>query len=655
MASTTPLTTPRILFAQTPDGLTRASQEGLAACRGLLKRILRPKKRRTVGNTHRTFDALVRVLDEISVQTQFLTEVHPDGAMRQAGDAMYQEAERFRTELDLNRDLYDAFTALDASKADAETRFAVSKILRDFRRSGVDRDDATRAAIKALRDEITSIGQAFDKVIREDTRSIRVAGSADLDGLPEDYVRSHPPGPDGTIEVTTNYPDALPVFRYARNADVRKRLQFEFLNRGHPANLEVLSKLLARRHALARTLGHESWAAYITEDKMIGSAQAAAEFISKVTAVATPIAQRDAARLLERKREDVPGATALDPWDANYYAEVIRAEEHDFDTKKLRAYFRFERVRDGLFEITGLLFGVRFERVAGLDLWHESVEVYDVFERDAHLGRVYLDLHPRKDKYGHAAAVPLMAGVKGAQLPHAALMCNFPDPRASDGPALMDYQDVVTFFHEFGHLLHMVFSTRKWVRTTMNDLEWDFVEAPSQMLEEWVRNPEPLQAFAKHVDTGEPIPSELVDRMERADGVARALGIYRQLLLASISLRYYSGDSGGLDTTDVLKDVYRRFPLVPFYEGTHFQCNFGHLNGYSAIYYTYMWSLVIAKDLFRKFERSRTLLNPKLALRYRRTILDAGASRPAADMVKAFLGRETSFEPFEDWLRKAAS
>jgi thimet oligopeptidase len=655
MAAATPLTTPRVLFARSPDDLKRASEEGLAECRKLLKRILRKKKRRTVGNTLRTYDALTRILDEVAVQSQFLTEVHPDPAMRDAGDKMYQEAERFRTELDLNRDLFDAFTALDASKADAETRFAASKILRDFRRSGVDRDEPTRAAIKALRDEITSIGQAFDKTIREDTRSIRVAGVADLEGLPEDYVRSHAPAEDGTIEITTNYPDSLPVFRYAKNPDVRKRLQFEFLNRGHPANLEVLGKLLARRHALARTLGYDSYAAYITEDKMIGSAQAAADFVAKVTAAATPIAQKDVARLLERKREDIPGATALDPWDTNYYAELVRAEEHDFDTKKFRAYFRFERVRDGLFELTGLLFGVRYERVADLPVWHESVESYDVFEGDRHLGRVYLDLHPRKDKYGHAAAVPLLAGVKGAQLPHAALMCNFPDPRTSDGPALMDHQDVVTFFHEFGHLLHMVFSTRKWVRTTMNDLEWDVVEAPSQMLEEWVRNPEPLRAFAKHVDTGEPIPEDLVERMERADGVARAFGIYRQLLLASISLRYYGGDPSGLDTTEVMKDVYRRFPLLPFHEGTHFQCNFGHLNGYSAVYYTYMWSLVIAKDLFRKFERSRTLLNPKLALRYRRTILDSGASRPAAESIKAFLGRDMSFDAFEDWLRRAAS
>jgi thimet oligopeptidase len=216
----------------------------------------------------------------------------------------------------------------------------------------------------------------------------------------------------------------------------------------------------------------------------------------------------------------------------------------------------------------------------------------------------------------------------------------------------MDYQDVVTFFHEFGHLIHMVFATRKWTKTTMNDLEWDFVEAPSQMLEEWVRHPEPLQTFAVHNETGEPIPAEFVERMDRADAVARAFGIYRQLLFAAVSLAYYTRDPTGLDTTDFLREVHRRYPLMPYFEGTHFQCNFGHLNGYSAIYYTYVWSLVIAKDLFRRFQEATSLLDRRIARAYRRAILDAGSARPAEDMIRTFLGREMRFEAFEAWLRR---
>jgi thimet oligopeptidase len=604
-----------------------------------------------VGNLLVPYDRMLFDLSELQGQTKFLFDVHPDAAVRETADKWYQEAERFATDLALNRPLYDAFVALDVSKEDADTRFAVHKILRDFRLAGVDKDEATRVRVKELRDAMIAVGQEFDRGIREDVRSVQFDGPEALAGLPEDFVRAHPPGPDGKVTVTTQYKDSIPVLRYAKDPEVRRQFQREYLNRGYPANAETLGKLLAIRHELATILGYESFADYIVQDKMVGSAKAIAEFLAKVRAASEARAKQDAAFLAARKRKDAPSSAVLEAWDTNFYSELVRSETFDFDSKLLRPYFAFSKVRDGLLEITRELFGVRYKRVDGVPVWHSSVEVYDVYDGRRRIGRFYLDLHPRKDKYTHAAASILVRGTSATGLPQAALMCNFPDPK--EGPALMEYLEVETFFHEFGHLLHAMFAGHgRWVKNTDDGIEWDFIEAPSQMLEEWIRDPATLRRFAHHHETGKPVPAEFVAKLKRADAVSRGLEVQRQLVLASLSLEYYNGDPAGRDTTTTLEDVYRRFPLVPFHPGTHFQCNFPHLNGYSAIYYTYMWSLVIAKDLFSKFRAGPSILDPDIARRYRETILAPGSRKPAAELIEDFLGRPLSFDAFEAWLNR---
>lgn len=652
--TTTRMTTPKIALAGTPKDVKALTEAGIARARSILSRVLAVKGARTVANTLAPYNEILRIAYEVAHQGELIFNAHPEATVRDAGNEAYQVAMSFLAELNLNRPLYEAFERLKVKGADPETRHAVFKILRDFRRAGVDKDEATRARLKALNEEITAVGSQFDRNINEDVRSINVEGPDKLVGLPPDYIAAHPVK-DGGIAITTNYPDALPVFQYAQDPDVRRRLQWEFLNRGYPKNLEILDRLLAKRHELARLLGYESYAEYVTEDKMIGSAQAATGFVEKITKAAGARTQRDYSKLLERKRKDAPGAGSLDPWDPGYYMERVRAEQHAFDSQEVRPYFQFERVRDGIFAITGRLFGVRYRRVKSVAVWDGSVEVYDVYDGRTRLGRFYLDLHPREGKFGHAAAFPVVIGLRDLQYPQAALLCNFPDPRKTAGPALMEHNDVVTFFHEFGHLLHEIFSGRsKWVKTSMGDIEWDFVEAPSQMLEEWARRPEGLQSFATHCNTGEPIPRELVDRLERAQSVGRGLQVRRQMFFSALSLNYYNRDPTGLDTTAIAKDLNARYYPVPWYEGTHFQCNFGHLNGYSAVYYTYMWSLVIAKDLFGRFLRERSIMSPAMARRYRRAILEPGSAKPAARMVREFLGRAPRFHAFEAWLNEGA-
>lgn len=642
-----------LLSCKTSREVSDWCQAELDRTRTILDEILRKdNKRRTIQNTLVPYDALVRIITEVSDQGELLFNVHPQASVRDAANQAYLSAKKFLTELSLNRSLYEAIKSLPLSKQDKETRYAVWKIRRDFRLAGVDRDEETRTKIKALNDEIAEIGATFDRNINEDVRSITVDNPNDLSGLPQDYLAAHPPK-DGRITISTTYPDAGPVFRYAHNEDVRRRLTKEFFERGYPKNLPVLERLLERRHELASTLGYENFASYVTKDKMIRSAEAARKFVDGLSKATESRMSRDTELLLERKRKDHPEANDIELWDDLYYTERVRAEQFDLDSKQIRPYLEFGKVRDGIFYVASRLFGIRF-RPVNVQMWHESVETYDVYEGKKRLGRIYLDLHPRDGKYTQMATYWVAVGAKGKALPQVALVCNFPDPTKSAGPALMEHSQVTIFFHEFGHLLHFIFSGKsRWLITSMPRIEWDFVEVPSQLFEEWAVKPESLRLFAKN-SKGKPINIGMIERLHKAKTVARGLFTREDIFYAALSLAYYSQDPKSTDTTSVVRELWGIYLPIPWPEGTHFQCSFWHLNSYSATYYTYLWSLVIEKDLFSRFLTSKTVLDAKVARRYRRFILEAGSKRPASEMVKQFLGRGVRIKNFQTWLNEGS-
>lgn len=603
---------------------------------------------RPLGPTLAAFDAIFSPLAEAGARASLARSVHPDAAVRQAAEQAEQEVSALATELSLDRPLYEVLASLDPAGADDASRFFLEKCLRDFRRAGVDRDDATRAAIQALQEELVRIGQAFSRNIKDDRRTLRLRPEA-LDGLPPDWRRAHPPGEDGLVEVSTDPTDYVPFMTYARSEEARAALWTLSRQRAHPANVEVLAALLAKRAELARLLGWPSWAAFATADKMIGSDVAAAEFIEKITALSGARMEAEYAQLLERKRRDAPGAGRVEPWDSAFLQERIKAEQHGFEAQSVRPWFEYRRVIDGVLAVTGALFGLTWRRVEGVPTWHPSVETWDVLDAGQVLGRIHLDMHPRPGKYQHFAQFPLANGQLGVRRPEGVLVCNFPEPRPG-APALLEHGEVKTLFHEFGHLLHHLLGGRtRYAAHSGVATEWDFVEAPSQLLEEWTWDPGVLGRFAHHVETGDPIPGELVARMRAADEYGKGLMVRQQMFYAALSLELHRRDPAGLDAgalSDQLMARYTPFRPVP---GTYFHLAFGHLEGYSAIYYTYMWSLVIAKDLLTPFHQAG-LMDAATARRYRASVLEPGGSRPAAALVEAFLGRPTRFDAYRAWL-----
>jgi thimet oligopeptidase len=575
--------------------------------------------------------------------------VSPDAAMRDAARECEQKVDAVNVGFSQDRGVYDALSAVDLSKTDAATRYWMERTLLDFRRAGVDRDEPTRQKVQALNEEILKLGQQFSQNIAEDVRTASFAPK-ELDGLPEDYKKAHPPGADGKVAITSNYPDYFPFMTYVKNAKAREKMWRTYRQRAFPKNQEVLSQLISKRHELATLLGYANWAAYTTETRMTRTQQAAQDFIDKLAAATEARAKQEMAELVARKKKDVKGATAVDPWDQDYYEDRLRAERFGFDSQAVRPYFEYNHVKDGVLGITSRLWGVTFQPAKDAKTWHPEVEAYDVVDGGKPLGRIYLDMHPRNDKYKHAAQFDLVSGEAGKRFPEGVLVCNFARPGE-----LMTGDEVETFFHEFGHLLHAIFSGhQQWSGITGIRTEADFVETPSMLLQQWAQQPEVLKEFAKHYQTNEPIPADLVEKLRASKEFGQGLWARRQLFLSAVSLNYYAREPG-FDTSAVLNELQKK--LSPFRQeyrdGTHFELAFGHLDGYSAAYYTYLWSSVIAKDLETEFVK-HGYLDRDTAMKYRHAVLEPGGSKPAAELVKDFLGRPYGFEAYRAFLDGSA-
>jgi len=627
----------------------------LTVARELLTQLTTAGSKRTAEQTLRLYDNIQLHIDAAKGLASVVRQLHPDAAMRTAAETLAQAADGFETELALNPAAYAALAGIEAKGTPADLARYLAVELDDYRREGVDKDAATRDTINGLRAELVRLRNEFDRNVRDGGRTLTVANAAELAGLPPDFIAARKPQPDGSIALTTAASDLQPVMLYAKNDDLRRRMLLESQNIAYPANLAVLQRTLETRATLARTLGFKDWAAFDLSNRMAATPQNAAAFIDRIVAASAAKANNDYQLILARKQQDQPGATTVDAWQRRYYTELVRQQSFNFDSQAMRPYLSYERVRAGVFAVSGRLFGLEFRPAPTLPVWHSSVEPYEVFEGGQLIGRIYLDMHPRAGKGGSGAtAATARAGIRDRQLPEVVLICRFPGGQPGD-PGLMTFDQVTTFFHEFGHLVHALSSGKqqRWVGLT-RIAERDFIEAPSQMLEEWVSDPATLATFARHYQTNEPIPAALVGQMRRANELGRGYDIRQQMVFAKLSLSLHDRDPKDADAMTIYKDLMIKYLPTAYPEGTHFPGTFTQLSNpqYTASYYTYMWSLVIAKDLFSGFD-AKDLLAPGPARRFRDTILSQGGAKPAADQVRDFLGRPYSFDAWAAWLNQA--
>ncbi len=638
------------VWATKPDvaAFEKIENDRLAAGRSAIDTLLAVKGQRTIENTLRPYDEAVHQNNSAGYFAELMEQVHPDASFRDHATALLTKASAAQTEIALNHDVYNALAALDLSRTDAATRYYVQRQLLEFRLAGVDKDDATRARLKKLNDQATEEQSMFDRNI-SDGRKVIEADSSELDGLPQDYIDRHKPGPDGKVKITTDYPDALPIFNFAKSNDLRRRLNLAFNTRAYPKNQEVLTSLMKTRYEIATLLGYSDWADYNAADKMIAKGHNIADFIQQVNDASRPLAKREFDMLLAEKQKTDPGAKDIWDYERSYLSELVRRTKYDFDSQSVRPYFPFMQVKQGILDAAADLFHVSFQQEQNVPAWDPAVETWIVIDHGKPIGRFYLDMHPRSGKYTHAEMAPVLDGIRGKQLPEAILVCNFPVPTATD-PGLMDYGDVQTFFHEFGHLMHHVLGgQQEWAGISGISMESDFVEAPSQMLEEWIRSPQVLAKFARNYKTGEPIPADLVARMNRASAFGRGFWVARQNSFSAISYDIYKTKPEDVNLDAVTLDDVRRYTLFTPLSDTHEWASFGHLGGYSSAYYTYLWDKVIAEDFFLQFD-TKNLLAGDAPMRYRRIVLEPGGSMSANDLVKNFLGRPQNMVALQRWM-----
>ncbi|MCB1687647.1 MAG: Zn-dependent oligopeptidase [Halioglobus sp.] len=587
------------------------------------------------------YDAMMIDLQRIE-HAWYMKAVHPDPQVQTAAEQCVGRYTDFLAAVNLSPAFYRRVAAIELEDASESEKFMVEKKLRAFRLAGVDRDEATRKKVRALMTEITRLGSKFEKEIRLDKRSVETT-TEQLAGLPQDFLASHPPDERDVILVSTDYADYLPIMKYGRNDDLRYRLFKAAKTVATPANSATLKALVTRRHELAVLLGYETYAALAMDGLMAATPQTVQGFLTQLdTAVKKP-AGRDVAAMLARLREIDPTAEQVQAWQVYRLENLIRQEDFALDTREIRTYFHYDRVQAGIFGLTEDLFGVEIVPWH-TSTWHPDVTAWEIREHDKPIGRFYLDMHPRDNKYGHAAHWALRRGLKDGQLPLSGMATNFPQ-------GLMEHRQVESFLHEFGHLLHNMFSgTQQWFDISGMSMERDFVEAPSQMLEQWAWNYETLREFA--IDTkGRTIPAQLVERMNAARHFGEAANTAAQIFYANLALHYHNRDPDSFELLPLLMELQAQYSPYPYVEDTHFYNNFRHLNGYASNYYTYQWSQAISIDLFSRFQRDG-LRDTATARAYREKILAPAGSKPAAQLVEDFLGRPFSPATYRQYLNE---
>ncbi len=645
-----------VATGMTVEGITRLCDEHLARAGKILDGI---KALKSSPDGKLTWDSTMGAVDditlELSVGTSFpalMAVGHPDKAVREAGKACEPKADKFRTDMQLDPD-YGAVLKRYAAKAEPLTGVRARMLreaIRDLHRNGLDLPADKQDRLRAINAELTRLSQDFVSNISDSVLSMKVKPER-LKGLPDSFLAEHKPGADGMVTLTTNYPDYFPVVTYAEDRSVAKELTELFDNRAADKNVAILDRVLQLREEKAKMLGYATWADYAIEPRMAKTPAAVRSFLQELAKEVKEPARKEYREFQTEYRKLGGKASPVPNYDRLYLEQKLREKKYGFDSKELSNYFEVRNVTQGLLRIVSRLYGIQFRDVRNAPKWHPDVRVLDVYDHDKRLGRIYLDLYPREGKYKHAAMFEIRTGKRladGRYLePIAALMCNFPKPGAT--PALMSHPDVATFFHEFGHVLHHVLTRQDLASYAGTNVARDFVEAPSQLFEEWAYRRETLDLFAKHYQTGAKIPDKLFEALTRSRAFGRALATERQLSLAMLDFEYHTRPVP-MDTDKVFDEVMSNSQHFSYLPGTHFQATFGHLMGYDAGYYSYQWALAIARDLLTRFDKDG-YMNTGTAAEWRKDVLEQGAGDDENNLVTAFLGRPSNLKAYSRFLR----
>jgi thimet oligopeptidase len=609
-----------------------------------------------------SFDATLRPLELAGAATAdaygraaFMAQVHTDESVRDAGQEAEERLNKWRVGLVFRDDLYravQAYAATDDARAlSGERRRLLDFWLRDFRRAGQELQPEQRAELERLRNRMVEIEIAFQRNVNEYEDWIE-ASREQLAGLPDDFIERLKPGETPrTYRVSLDYPEINPFLEQARDRSLREALSRKSWNKAVDANRALLNEAVELRQRMAALLGSPTWAHHAMEVKMAGGPERVEAFYDQLVPPLQEAARREMAAMETLLAADGQNAP-LEVWDWSYYDAQQARDLYGVDQNEISEYLPLDTVLQGMFDLTGEVFGLEYRRVDEARAWHPSVQLFEI--RDRHGGELlayfYADLFPREGKFGHAAAFPLVIGHRRADGSYAtpvnAIVANFTPP-SGDRPSMLrhgQHGEVETLFHEFGHILHMSLTKAEFARFSAAETELDFVEAPSQIMEHWVWQPEVLQRFARHYQTGEPLPRALAERMAQARWLNVGIRATRQVWLGSMDLALHTATHSP-DMDAIIRDAFAVTGMA-YPEQTFYLSGFAHLvGGYDAGYYGYLWAEVIGDDMFGRFT-TEGILSPAVGSAYRRAVLEPNGSRAADDMLLEFLGRPPSNETY---------
>ena len=620
----------------------------------------------TFENTILAFDKSGELLTKVSKVFFNVMQANTNDNLQLIAQKISPMLSQHNDEISMNPKLFERIKAVyekrNESGLDAQQIRVTEKYYRDFERQGANLSAGQQEQLKKINGQLASLGLKFgDNLLAETNKNFKLVidNQADLDGLPEGVISAaaetaKASGMDGKWVFTLAKPSMIPFLQYAKNRALREKIYRGYFMRGNNNNdndnKKVLSEMIQLRAEKAKLLGYDNYAAYVIDENMAKTTSNVDDFLNKLMVAALPVAKAELVEM--QKIADAEGANfKLDSWDWWFYAEKLRKQKYDLDENELKPYFSLDNVRDGMFAVAGKLYGITFNKLTDLPVYQKDVETFEVKESDgSHLGILYLDYYPRDSKGGGAWCTDFQAsGWKDDKKidPVISIVCNFTPP-TGDMPALLNWDETTTLFHEFGHALHGLFTQGKYTRTAGN-VPQDYVELPSQVMENWAGEPEVLRMYAKHYKTGEVIPDALITKIENSGLFNQGFDNVEYIAASILDMDYHKlpAPANVEDVVAFEKQAMDKIGLIseiwPRYRSTYFAHIFD--GGYAAGYYVYLWAAVLDADAFDYFKQSGDIFNKELAASFRKNCLAENGDDEGMIQYKKFRGQEPSLEP----------
>ncbi len=617
----------------------------------------------TYADTIQRLDGVLQRVSERTAPITHLLSVAETPELREAFNEVLPDITEFWTRVTLNEELWDRITVFAATDETAglppiEKRH-LDTTLRDFQRAGAGLAAADKEKLSAIRLELSRLERKFSENVLDATNAftLLIEDGDRLDGVPdadrdEAARKASEKGLEGWL-LTLDYPSFEPILKHAHDREIRREMYTAFVGRcrdGEFSNGEIMARLLHLRRQLAEVLGYSDFPDYRLENYMAKTGGRAFDFISDMTKRTRPYWERDLAEL--REHADALGIPEIEPWDTAYVAENLRRSRFDIDDEVVRPYFPLDRVMDGMLEVVRRVFGLVVVEREIPELWHADVRHYQLSREEdgTVLGFFYADWHPRPDKRQGAWMNDLKTGGPrdGVFEPHIGIIAGNLSPPKGDIPSLLTHREVETIFHEFGHLLHLLTSTVPIAPMAGINVAWDFVELPSQFMENWTWEEDALSLFSGHHETGEPLPKDLYEKLRNARNFLGGWTQMRQLAFGHLDLRLHLGhpDEVTRDLMSYIEGLFEEYSPSPGFARMHSATSFTHVfsGGYAAAYYSYLWSEVLDADAFGRFRREG-IFNREVGQAYLAAILTRGDSADPEDLFREFMGRDPDLQP----------